>query len=180
MTGPYSPFQDPGLPTHILYYYLQKAEQTFGPRNKDWKIGGVLLRPNMPPELFGVLPARSLIINVSIAPEQHFERFVFQLSHEVVHMLSPTTVPHASLFEEGLAVWFSLRCVSKQYGDGCVAGLEEPYRTALALIQKISPDPARLIALRQKQPNLDAITPELITKHFGASTEDATKLCERR
>lgn len=65
------------------------------------------------PQLIGDNKIGYTIFVSQLAKKSEHEA-IYQISHEVVHLLSPTTKENVSLFEEGLATYFSLDQLRKK------------------------------------------------------------------
>jgi hypothetical protein len=92
----------------VLGEALLMAEELFGKRDKTYTILGIDYAEEAqvccpPPRR-----AKHLIVQISKECLLDREDAYFQLSHEVVHLISPTGKRDANNLEEGLAVYFSI------------------------------------------------------------------------
>jgi hypothetical protein len=96
--------------TSRLGQALGLAEAKYGPRDPSWTILGLEFYDQNHPQLWFPDPGRKqMIIQLSKNSAKNQERALFEMAHEVVHVLAPRIGPDtASVFEEGLAVHFSL------------------------------------------------------------------------
>ena len=87
---------------------LTEAESMFGERDKTWTFLGVEFKPNGPSIIYYPNNQVSICLSDSVAEINPYnQQFIFQLSHEVCHLLFPTGRTVANNLEEGLATWFS-------------------------------------------------------------------------
>ena len=104
---------------------------------------------------------------------------LFQLAHEVIHLLAPTgTKGLAPVLEEGLATFFSF-VVSQRYDLG-VFPIDPRYLGANSLARRLlDPHPDAIRRLREKQPTFHLFTAELIRSMFSGLDEYvAAELCK--
>ena len=106
------------------------------------------------------------------------QRLIVQLAHEAVHVVAGAFRRDATLFEEGLAVEFSLDRVSSAYKALCERDLPSFFRNARDKFRELKATDAAIRELRKKT-TVDAITPSLLEEVFGASPELAAAPCNR-
>lgn len=93
---------------HILRF----VETRYGPRDPDWTLLGVEFTSRAAPQVWyptydGV--GNSIIVQLTESAATDETQALFQLAHEVVHLLSPAGPGEkASVLEEGLATYVSL------------------------------------------------------------------------
>ncbi len=92
---------------------LMDAESIFGKREKTNFKGFEFW--DEPPQLKGDIGV-GYTIYISRSAEQIEVSAIFELSHEVIHLLSPTSKVNVSVFEEGWATLFSLNRIGGQFG----------------------------------------------------------------
>jgi hypothetical protein len=87
---------------------LAEAEGRYGKRDHDWTPIGIEFGGNRPGTWY---PGnrKHISIRLSQTAGQDFGQAIFQLSHEVIHLLGPLEERLAPAIEEGLAVLFSER-----------------------------------------------------------------------
>lgn len=99
---------------------LWKAEKLFGPRDISWTILGVeaCLTSECPRNWYpGSHYGRKNIVFQIVPPaDKDIVCANYQLSHEVIHALSPGVVATTNILEEGLATWFSVRYTKENFG----------------------------------------------------------------
>ncbi len=102
--------------TYTLASYLgallTQVEGEFGPRNRAFTILGIEFREGVP-QLWFPGNCGHVVIQLSTSAMNDMNRALFQLSHEVVHLLDPSPGGTNSL-EEGLATDFSLRYMASR------------------------------------------------------------------
>ena len=105
----------------------------------------------------------------------------WHLAHECIHLLSPT--PHATNLEEGLAVEFSMRYTAEQFGtDGWLfantmeIGQQQYLRAWSAARRLLEAGDDIIRRIRQRQPVISNISPDLIRELASCSSDDATFL----
>jgi hypothetical protein len=108
------------------------------------------------------------------------QQLVFQLAHEVIHVLAGVFRRDARIFEEGWAVEFSLSRVSEAYRRRCEsgAGIAPLFREAHEKFRQLRATPVRIQKLR-KACAIDDITPEILQRVFNAPSDLAAALCQR-
>jgi hypothetical protein len=153
------------------------AERRFGKRDHQHKleVGG---RPNRTPET--ILPPQSDTVHVYYydGARDDGQRMTFQLAHEAIHVLAGSFRRDATLFEEGLAVHFSLDRVSYTYKVLAEPDLPPLFLNALHRFRQLRATDSAIRNLR-KHSAIDAISPALLEKFFAAPVDLAIALCER-
>jgi hypothetical protein len=87
---------------------LAEAEDRYGNRDLDWTPIGIEFGGDWPSIWYPGYPGRRHIsIKLSRAARQDFGQAIFELSHEVIHLLGPAGRRAAPAIEEGVAVLFS-------------------------------------------------------------------------
>ncbi|GAB9109794.1 hypothetical protein [Bradyrhizobium diazoefficiens] len=92
--------------TSQLSELLAEAERRFGPRDMSWTPVGIEFCGDIP-HLWYPGNRRHVSIILTDLARQDICRALFQLSHEVIHLLAPTGGVGAPVIEEGLATLFS-------------------------------------------------------------------------
>ena len=93
---------------HILRF----VESRYGPRDRNWTLLGVEFTVRKTPQVWyptfdGI--GEAIIIQLTRSAATNERQALFQLAHEVVHLLSPAGPgARASVLEEGLATYTSL------------------------------------------------------------------------
>jgi Zn-dependent peptidase ImmA (M78 family) len=99
--------------TTKLGVLLFEAETRFGQRNRDWTLLGIEFSGDVPQVWYpGNRHYISIILSDDARTNPH--RALFQLAHEVIHVLAPTGGRCSLMIEEGLATFFSME-ISARY-----------------------------------------------------------------
>ena len=147
---------------------LSDAETLFGARDKSWTILGCqYCKGDMQPENWypGYPKRKDIVINLSAKANEDVDIALFQLSHEVVHTLSPKVGVEANVLEEGVAVWFSVRYVKKATGKDATKWLSKNYRYAYDAVKELMRNDIEAVKkLRKIQPCFKLMTEEAFRK----------------
>jgi hypothetical protein len=92
--------------TKKLGEYLREAERRYGQRNMEWTILGIEFCGSVPHVWF---PYHEKLVSIMLTDSaaSNTEEAMFQIAHEVIHLLEPTHTPPTTVFEEGLATLFA-------------------------------------------------------------------------
>jgi len=159
---------------HQKYIELQpeifrEVQELYGEKTGDYEFNGIDYAEGGPfmsvPEdsLMAVPREHKINITLDLSARENYTKGLFQLSHEVVHLLSPTDEPITNNLEEGAAVYFSKLYTERETGD--LAIFETPtrktgYRYAYGLVcQLLAIDKDALKNLRKQQPDFREISP---------------------
>ena len=168
----------------ISQAYLDIAQEQFGPMCSEWKYIGIEFN-DMGPHLRYYPDFRSVAISLSNKARDDEVQLHFQLSHEICHLLYPTTCVEtneqecASTLNEGVSTYFSILAMEK-FGvtDEVVDNLRDfspNYFEALVLTcQLIEADHQAILKLRSVQPKLNKIVLEDFEK-AGVDVSDDLK-----
>jgi hypothetical protein len=165
--------------TTYLGLFLREAEALAGPRDLSWTPIGI--------EFFGDVPeswypgnCHNVAIRLSVDTALHPNRALFQLAHEVVHLLSPSGKRNQALnLEEGFAAIFSREMLAKYNIGYCPGAVEDRYRAAHEDVRLLLTLDAHAIKkVRQIEPRLWKITPEIVTQAVPqVDAQLAARLC---
>jgi len=104
--------------TSKLAQILLNAEQRYGQRNQHWTVVGIEFSTDKQPKVwypYAQQGEKFIIVQLTQAARCNPEIALFQLSHEVIHLLSPIGGrTQSNVFEEGLASYFALETLKKQ------------------------------------------------------------------
>ena len=143
---------------------LYDAEQMFGSRDKSWTILGCqYCRELEQPENWypGYPKRKDIVFNLCGKSDVDNDIALLQLSHEVVHALSPKVGVGANVLEEGSAVWFSVWYVKKATGKDATKWLSKRYRYAYDKVSALmNMDKSAVKKLRCVEPCFKNMTSE--------------------
>jgi hypothetical protein len=177
---------------HQKYNVLQpeifrEVQELFGEKTGDYEFNGIEYAEGGPfmsvPEacLMAVPREYKININLDLSARENYTRGLFQLSHEVVHLLSPSDEPITNNLEEGAAVYFSKLYTERETGDLTI--FETPtrktgYRYAYCLVcQLLAIDRDAIKNLRKQQPDFREISPaDFVAAGLKADDELITAL----
>jgi hypothetical protein len=143
-----------------LGHILTIAEQTYGPRDKDYTILGVELTSNPVPTYWYPGDSKHILIQITAECMNNMDKAVFQVAHEAVHCLFPPGGNiRVSVLEEGIACHFQLE-YCKNNGHGNYLKLNDPrYEDALTQYKKLLAIDSGIIKnLRRIQPTVSLVT----------------------
>lgn len=150
--------------------YLNEAEEQFGERT-DYEFIGLVFEgtdpKTEPPEISALFKEKEFLVYLTPVVKICRDEGIFQLSHEVVHLLSPVLLEdheEISYLEEGMAVHFSKLITGRDTGNMEIVerGLNRKplYRTAYQLyLELIRDEPDAIRKLRVFQKDICRITP---------------------
>ena len=162
--------------TTLLGTLLADAEAMFGPRDASFTPLGVEFSGDRPQVWYpGNRNHVSILLTDSARTDTN--QAIFQLAHEVVHLLAPTGGANAPLVEEGLAALFQQRA-SETYDLGYQLA-SKPYIRATELTNEMLKRDSTIIKrLREVEPNFANWTPRFLVSEAGISRDLASQLCE--
>lgn len=160
--------------TSRLGELLDRAERAFGERDKSWTLLGVEFSTNDYPQTWypGVSEGRKdIIVQITDSSAQDQKRAIFQMAHEVIHLLSPDGKPNSStVLEEGLATYFSIHVMLSMGYDISPSYIGSPaYEAAYWQVKRLIDNHdnafATIKTLRTDSP-FSQITPKQLLKRF--------------
>ena len=167
---------------------LHNAEQRYGKRDASWTLLGVEFSNLNQPEIWYPFISdgrKHIIIQLTQKASTDEKEALFQLSHEVIHLLSPAGTEGSSVFEEGLAAYFSIinmQALNYHIDQDYIA--EKKYKKAYQLIadlyKNFEQTEAKIQQLRQQTDKTSNISPKQFTEAFsGLSKEYAILLAKK-
>ena len=156
---------------------LHFAQELFGPRDMSFTLLGIEFEANGPQTWYPVPERKNIIIQLSLEALYDARRAVFQLSHECVHLLSPSWPGPANLLEEGLASRFSLGYTHNAFGQDCSSWIIGRYAEAMAAVDTLLQlDPLVIRTLRAREPVISRITETMLREACPALPEETAQL----
>jgi hypothetical protein len=149
--------------TTFALKFLEDAETLFGKRAQNFIYAGIELTTNSHPQVWYPLN-KYVVIQLPEATAFDWKKAIFELSHEVIHVLSPSGKAKVTNLEEGLGAYFSTLITDRYTKDVnyAISSLRQskyyyPYQLVAQLLQ-IRHD--AIVELRKMQPVLDKVTKE--------------------
>ncbi|MHC2278077.1 hypothetical protein ACVME8_004688 [Bradyrhizobium diazoefficiens] len=163
--------------TTQLSELLAEAEARFGPRDPTWTPLGIEFDGDVP-HIWYPGNRRHVSVVLTELARQDVKRALFQLSHETIHLLSPTGGAEAPVIEEGLATMFSNQ-ISARYGLGFSYDVQS-YVTAANLTEALlAMYPDGIKRARERETSFTKFTPQLIQETCpNVPSEMAARLCQ--
>ncbi len=154
--------------TRLAESILKDVEKQFGDRVSSWNFIEVQVLENGPRLLYH-LDTNSISIALSKKVLEHEIQLLFQLSHEVCHLLHPSRKNTGELLDtlvinEGLSTFFQVNYVSKTFGnkshlENDLKTYSSNYYEAYLLVQELEQIKSGTIKkLRSLQPQIDLLT----------------------
>ena len=158
-------------PISVANNLLREAERLFGPMQSEFRYIGVEYGDvDCPKTWYPQNTSVSILIMKQLSESPSWFNMVYQVSHEVIHVLCSRGGRQATHLEEGLATWFSVYGCLSVLGDvqnqiytaihhphSLNAKYREAYSDYLLLINLV-PDAIKM--LRQHKPILSDLTIE--------------------
>ena len=124
-------------------------------------------------------------IQLTKSASKNEKEALFQLSHEVIHLLSPAGTDGSSVFEEGLATYFSIanmQVLNYDINENYIS--EKKYKQAYKLVDNLYKNfdqtELKIKQLRSQVKKFTDITPKQFTQAFpGLSKKYATLLAKK-
>jgi hypothetical protein len=165
--------------TQKLGEYLREAERRHGQRNMEWTILGIEFSGTIPHVWF---PYTEKLVSVMLTESAALDpnRALFQLAHEVVHLLEPSPLTPTTVFEEGLATMFSHEiCTREQIAMHSDIPSYLAAEAALKDLLAIYPDAVRTIRKVIRRPFVDLTSDEILQAVPDAPLDLAKTLAEK-
>ncbi len=163
--------------TTQLGQLLHEAESTYGPRDRDWTPIGIEFCGNTP-KVWYPGDRKHVAIQLTISACQNPRRALFQLAHEVIHLLSPSGNRSAKVIEEGLATVFSHQ-ISSRHALGLTTDVASYLLAEQQVCELLQVEADVIKRVREREPNFSRITPQLLTEfapHLSQETSEG--LCQ--
>lgn len=157
---------------------IGEAELLIGPRDSSYE----LLEPRITDACYATpafYPPRKVRIYLTKLSKTARHMAAYELSHEVVHVLSPVRYGESvTVLEEGLASYFSFRYVERNYGVQFESTGDPHYDEAMRGVEKLLTKNEFVIKeLRVREPVISRIDERLLVDVAGADVDLAKFLC---
>lgn len=150
---------------------LTELEDRYGARDKSWTLLGIEFSEDGPdiwyPGSNDSPPPKHVAIRLSPAAFRNYKEAMYQLSHECVHLLSPSGRASAPVMEEGLAKLYSMEIIVRLCGHppGQNYGNLSAYDYAAGYVhQLLQIDSNAIRKLRDKEPAFFKMTATTFTE----------------
>jgi hypothetical protein len=151
--------------TTYLGVFLRRAEQVAGPREPSWSILGIEFfgeeRAGAVPHIWYPGDCGHVAIRLTRDAASEPAKALFQLAHEVCHLISPSGGKHAPNLEEGFATLLGHELALEHANFQCPVdpNYKEAYAAVVALLAH---SPSAIRAIRRIEPRLWLVTPEVV------------------
>jgi hypothetical protein len=161
--------------TSKLGQILQDAEQHYGKRDHSWTLLGIEFSSDHQPKVwypYSKDNEKFIIIQLTQKAYCQEKIAIYQIAHEVIHLLSPLGAGQKSnVLEEGLATYFAIKQLEKHHysqPEGFIA--TRYYRHAYDVVQQlyaVYPDTDQKIRrLRQEFTHFSVLTPKQLQQAY--------------
>jgi hypothetical protein len=168
--------------TTRLGHFLREAEELAGPRDPSWTILGVEFfgheRDGAVPHTWYPGNCGHIAIRLTRDVAKNPARAIYQLAHEVVHLISPSGRPNqAPNLEEGFASLFAHEMAERHANFRCP--IEKAYRAAHEDVSALlAINHLAIREIRRFEARLWMVTPEIVARAVpGVDTRLAARLC---
>jgi len=149
-----------------LRHTLKCAEQRFGPRVYADAAPEIAFHDG-PGADVTFFSARRIVIHLSRRCEHDYLWGCYQLAHETVHLLSPSSGYITTTLEEGVAELFAREYIRASFGLEPPHCTDRRYHQAFGLVERFLESRSdAIVRLRQDQPVISSITANLIHQHY--------------
>lgn len=153
----------------IVYELLDDAQNLFGRMLDDWTFYGIEIN-NMPPCLVYYPDTGHITVSLSKKVISDEKQLLFQLSHEICHLLHPSRERESPILyntlviNEGISTYFSVFKIGQYFDceEDLINNLKYYYKdyyfayTCVKDLLQIDPDAIKI--LRKKVPRVDKLT----------------------
>ena len=145
----------------VVYKLLEEVEARFGGRDKSFTFVGIEFTSGDVSQIW--FPGSSKFVAIQLTDDARLDcnRALFQLAHEMIHLLAPAVGHLAPVLEEGLATAFSHEVAQRQ-GSSFRAGIPSYERAAELTNRLLELNPHAISQMRAIEPSFRRITPDLI------------------
>jgi hypothetical protein len=177
------PFPGGGTFTLTTYLgrFLREAEELAGPRDPSWTILGVEFfgdeREGAVPQIWYPGNCGHIAIRLTRDVAKNKGRAIFQLAHEVAHLISPSGRKQALNLEEGFATIFGHEMAEQHANFRCA--IDNQYKGAHEDVRALfTMNRLAIREIRQLEPRLWMVTPDIVARAVpGIDTQLAARLC---
>ena len=156
---------------------LREAEERYGQRDLIWTPIGIEFGGEIPHVWY---PGNSKTVSIMLTESARNDprRAIFQLAHEIVHLLAPTGGRKAPVIEEGIATIFSYE-VAERFGPAYGTPSRPYFYSRLLTEQLLTMYPKAIKILRTEKLSFCEFTPTFVQKMLPNVPDNlAADLCE--
>lgn len=160
-----------------LLAILEEAEFWFGPRIGAYEVHEPLITECFTAHVM-IHPFR--FARIYLTSDCKTDRFLasYELAHEAIHVLGPAFSVAATVLEEGLATYFSLKYMNRVYGLALLNTSDPSYDAAMHAVSKLlAKNEFAIKELRTHQPVVSKIDERLLVEVAGIERSHAKFLC---
>lgn len=150
--------------TSRLGQALDEAEKRYGPRDPSFTILGVEVNSRAQPQIRFRGNDKHVIVQITKGCSHDLQCAGYEMAHEVIHCLNPIKNGEATVLEEGLATHFAVEYAINKLDDKNREVSNPKYAYAMNLVRELlqAYGDDVIKRLRNAEPSLSAITPQLI------------------
>lgn len=158
---------------------LAEAEHRFGARDLAYFYAGHEFIDGNPSTWY---PGNRgyIVIQLGMHCMTDFNRAIYELSHEVIHLLAPSGGQRSNNLEEGLATWFSEDYCRRTTGQTIKAGLPCYQRLSDLVRRMLDEDPVCIKLMRQEEPQISSITKPTFKRYSSCLLDEEVELLLQR
>lgn len=162
--------------TTYLGRFLREAEEKYGPRDSAWTPLGIEFSGEIP-QLWFPGNINHISIMLTDSARSNPRQAVFQLAHEVIHLLSPSGRQNANVLEEGLAT-INSHLVSSKMGLGLYSHVPSYLAAEKLTLKLLEQNPDVIRNIRTREPKFFNFRADLIREFAPSLPNDIAKeLC---
>jgi hypothetical protein len=162
--------------TTLLGRFLLELETTCGQRDREYTLLGVEFCEGGP-FIWYPFNCGYVSIMLSDGAQQNLSCALFEMAHEVVHVLSPSGTATAPVVEEGLATHYS-HMISERFALNQRSRIASYLKAEQALRALLNADDKALWKLRQSRPKFHKWDADFVREVIPSVSRDlASELC---
>lgn len=140
---------------------MEEVERRFGPRDPSYFFAGFEFVQSHPKTWYPG-SRRHIVIQLNVGYINDFPRMIYQVTHELIHLLAPTGGRTSTYLEEGLAVEFSQSYTLRETGRNIEPGMHSYKKARDGVRQLLESDPGCVLRMRAKEPCISKIGADVI------------------
>ena len=150
----------------IQLQILNMAELSFGPRDPAYVVLAPDFTPTGPKIQYPLKDSKFAQILIDDACKLDFSKAVYQIAHECIHLLAPSTLAAVTVFEEGLATAFAHERYAILTNTSVPSSGDVKYDEARKLVEPIlKGDRSMISKMRAERPRFNDFDSNFIALH---------------